>query len=142
MEYYNIKIGFIIFNDKWKQQLPSINGHRSTAFNWIRENNLLDVYRKILGKKGIYDEVDFLMECVGAVKLVSILGNYYCVLPKMEHSEKDYIKNYYKNLGYIIVNDIKYDEEEPKIKTFSYKYNRTFLNSDKGYIYNPVKIGD
>ena len=142
MEYYNLKIGFIIFNDRWKQELPSINGHRSTAFNWIRENNLLGVYKSVLGKNNIYDEVDFLLEYVGAVKLKCVLGNYYCILPKMEHPEKEYIKNYYKNLGYIIVNDIKYDEEDPKIKTFLYKYNRTVVNSGNGYIYNPIKKGD
>ena len=43
----NIKIGFIIVNPDWKEEIPWSNGHKKTAFEWIKKNNLMDLYNKV-----------------------------------------------------------------------------------------------
>ena len=69
MKEPSIRIGFIIFNEGYKYELQSLNGHRKTAFNWIKKNNLIEKFYEVLGTNGIYDEEDFLMEYIGAIKL-------------------------------------------------------------------------
>jgi hypothetical protein len=62
MKEPNIRIGFIILNDDWKEEIPSNNGHRNTAFNWIQKNNLLNVFNNVLGTHNINDEEDFVLK--------------------------------------------------------------------------------
>ena len=138
----NIRIGFIIFNNDWKEELPSNNGHRRTAFNWIRDNKLMNVYKDIIGNNNIYDEEDFLIEYIGAIKLYAYRGNFYCRIPRTYSPEKSYLKRYYANLGYKIISNGIYDEEKTKEKVLTYQYNRTIIKSNTGLIYNPVKDGD
>ena len=57
----NIKIGFIIVNPDWKEEIPWSNGHKKTAFEWIKKNNLMDLYNKVKenGKDGVeIDEIE------------------------------------------------------------------------------------
>ncbi len=139
----HLKIGFIIFNNEWKEELGSTNGHRKTAFNWIKEHNMMDVYKSVLGTNRIYDEEDFLMEYIGAIKLYAYSGYFYCRLPKMFRLEKSYLKRYYANLSYRIISDDVYDEEKPKSKVYKYEYSKTVINNKRGgLIYNPIKDGD
>lgn len=136
-----LKIGFIIFNPDWREELPTKDGHRKTAFNWIMKNQLKDVYNSVLGNNGIYDEEDFLIEYIGAIKLYAYMGNFYCVVPRIFNPEKSYLKRYYENLGYGIISDGIYDEEKPKTKV--YQYNKTIIsNNRKELVYNPLRDGD
>ena len=139
----NIRIGFIIFNNDWKEELHSKNGHRRTAFLWIKEHNLMDVFKSVIGKNNIYDEEDFLIEYIGAIKLYANRGQFYCRIPRIASPEKSYLKRYYATLGYKIISNGIYDEEKPKVKVLSYEYNRTVINNNNNtLIYNPVKDGD
>ena len=95
----DIKIGFIIFNNDWKEELVSRNGHRKTAFNWIKRNNMMSIFESVLGKNNIYDEEDFLIEYIGAIKLYAYRGDFYCRIPRMISPEKSYLRKYYSNLG-------------------------------------------
>ena len=142
MKELSIRIGFIIFNQGWKQELQSKNGHRKTAFNWIRDNNMLETYKSMLGKNNIYDEEDFLIEYIGAIKLYAYSGHFYCRIPRIASPEKSYLKRYYSNLGYKIISDGIYDEKKPKVKVLSYEYNRTVVKSKTGLMYNPMRDGD
>lgn len=142
MRIPNIRIGFIIFNEDWKEELPKENGHRKTAYNWIKNHNMLKLYEKVLGTNGINDEEDFLIEYIGAIKLYANRGNLYCRIPRMCSPEKSYLKRYYASLGYKIISDRVYDEEKPKIKTLTYEYNRTVINKNNILRYNPVRDGD
>lgn len=142
MKEPNIKIGFIIFNDDWKEELPSNNGHRKAAFNWIQRNYMLDVFNSVLGSNNIYDEEDFLIEYIGAIKLYACRGDFYCRIPRLSSPEKSYLKRYYANLGYKVISDGIYDEEKTKVKVLSYEYNKTVINNNNRLIYNPAKDGD
>lgn len=138
----SIKIGFIIFNEGWKQELQSKNGHRRTAFKWIMNNNLINVYKNVVGSNDIYDEEDFLIEYIGAIKLYAHNGVFYCRIPRKYSPEKSYLKKYYSALGYKIISSGVYDEEKHKVKCLNYQYNRTVINSNNKLIYNPVRDGD
>ena len=142
MKEPSIRIGFVIFNEGWKQELRSQNGHRRTAFKWIKDNNMLNTYYQVLGSNNIYDEEEFLIEYIGAIKLYAYDGNFYCRIPRMYSPEKSYLKRYYSMLGYRIISDGIYNEEEPKIKTLTYQYNKTVVKSNIGLMYNPVRDGD
>ena len=137
-----IKIGFIIFNEDWKEELSSENGHRRTAWNWIKKHNLINVYNSIVGKNNINDEEDFLINYVGAIKLYAYRGNFYCRIPRINDPNKSYLKRYYANMGYNIISDEIYDEEKPKVKVYTNQYNKTVIKSNARLIYNPVKDGD
>ena len=138
----DIRIGFIIFNNDWKREIPTKDGHRKTAYNWIVENKLLDVYNNVVGSNNIYDEEDFLIEYVGAIKLYASRGTFYCRIPRIYSPEKSYVKRYYSMLGYKIISDGIYDEEKTKVKTLTYQYNKTVVRSNSRLIYNPLKDGD
>ena len=137
-----IRIGFIIFNNDWKEELSSGNGHRKTAWEWIRKHNLTDLYNKTIGKNNIYDEEDFLIEYIGAIKLYGYRGRFYCRIPRMRDPIKSYLKRYYTNLGYTIISDGIYEEEKPKTKVYTYQYNKTIINNNNKNIYNPIREGD
>ena len=117
-------------------------GHRKTAWNWIKKHNLVDVFNSVVGNNNIYDEEDFLIEYIGAIKLYANRGNFYCRIPRMYNPNKSYLKRYYSNLGYNIISDGIYYEDKPKVRVLSYQYNRTVINNNNILIYNPVKDGD
>ena len=143
MKEPSIKIGFIIFNEGYKFELRSENGHRKTAFNWIRNNNLLKEYYSVLGTNGIYDEEDFLMEYIGAIKLYAYDGKFYCVIPKILNISKNYYETFFEKLGYEVISHGVYNEEKPKIKCFKNEYNKTIVKKfNKNLMYNPLKDGD
>ena len=139
----HLKIGFIIFNNDWKEELRSINGHRKTAFEWIKKNNLLDVFKSVLGTNRIYDEEDFLMEYIGAIKLYAYDGKLYCVIPKILNICKNYFEKYFEKLGYEVISHGGYNEEKPKMKYLKNEYNKTIVKKfNKDLMYNPLKDGD
>lgn len=140
MKEPDIRVGFIIFNEEWKEQLITYEGHRKTAFNWIKQHNLINTFKQVVGKNEIYDEEDFLIEYIGAVKLYASNGKFYCRIPRMIDPNKSYLKKYYSNLGYKIISDGIYDEEKPKV--YVYQYNKTVINNNNVLMYNPVKDGD
>lgn len=143
MSNQSIRIGFVIINENYKTELESENGHRRTAFKWIVENNLKEEYYKVLGKNGIYDEEDFLMEYIGAIKLYAYGGNLYCAIPRVLNICKKNIENYFEKLGYKIINNGIYSEEKTKVKILKNDYNKTIIKKfNKEYMYNPLKDGD
>ena len=95
----SIKIGFIIVNPDWKEEIPWSNGHKKTGFGWIKKNNLMDLYykEKEESEPGI-DEEEFLINYICAIKLYEQIGHFYCLLPNMLCIEKTYLKHYYKNM--------------------------------------------
>lgn len=124
-------------------QLPSENGHRKTAFNWIKQNNLMNVYINVLGTNNIYDEEDFLMEYIGAIKLYAYCGELYCWVPKIPDINKNFFRDYYEKLGYKIIGNNICDLEKTKVKILKNEYNRTIMKKNNNqYIYNPLKDGD
>lgn len=137
-----IKVGFVIFNEGWKEELVSINGHRKTALNWIRKHNLVDALKNMIGKNNIYDEEDFLIEYIGAIKLYAYRGDFYCRIPRICNPDKSYLKRYYEDLGYKIISHGVYDEKKVKVKVYNYQYNKTVINNNNKLIYNPIKDGD
>lgn len=140
----NIKIGFIIVNPDWKEEIPWSNGHKKTAFEWIKKNNLMDLYNKVKEKsEPSFDEKEFLINYIGAIKLYAQRGHFYCLLPNMLSIEKTYLKHYYKNMGYQIIENSVFDEEfNPKVKKYEIPYNQTVVKTKNGLSYNPYKSGD
>ena len=142
MKEPKLKIGFIIFNEEYKEELELENDYRKTAFNWIKNNNMIDVYKSVVGKNGINDEEDFLIEYIGAIKLYAYMENFYCRIPRIANPEKSYLKRYFTNIGYKVISNNINDEEKPKIKKLTYEYNKTVINNKNKLIYNPVRDGD
>lgn len=143
MENPTLRIGFIILHPKYRCELEKTNGHRITALKWIRDNGLLELFYKVLNTENIYDEEDFLIEYIGAIKLYAYGGNFYCKMPRIYNSSKKYYKEFYESLGYKIIGDEFYLEEKPKTKVYKYQYNKTVINTiDNNLIYNPLKDGD
>lgn len=102
----------------------------------------MGVFKSVIGKNNIYDEEDFLIEYIGAIKLYADRGKFYCRIPRMHNFDKSYLKKYYANLGYTIISDGIYDEEKTKTKVLSYQYNNTVINNKGKLMYNPIKEGD
>ena len=143
MKEPSIKIGFIIINERYKMELESENGHRRTAFKWIKQNKLISEYNSVLGTNGIYDEEDFLMEYIGAIKLYAYDGKLYCVIPKILNICKNYFEKYFEKLGYEVISHGVYNEEKPKMKYLKNEYNKTIVKKfNKDLMYNPLKDGD
>lgn len=143
MKEPTIDIGFIIFNEDWKEELVWKNGHRKTAFEWIKKHNFMELYNSIKGQNGIYDEEDFLVEYIGAVKLYAYRGNLYCSIPRMCDPNKSYLKHFFEAKGYQIVEAHSYEEKQKqKVLTYEYPYNKTIINSQNGMMYNPYRDGD
>lgn len=143
MKEPTIRIGFIIVNPNWKIELEWENGHRNTACKWIRDNHLEKIYKSVYGTNNIYDEEDFLIRYIGAVKLYATRGHCYCYIPRGVNPDKSYIKHYYEQLGYIITGAYQVEEEENiKVKKFNYPYNNIVICKNNGYYYNPERIGD
>ncbi len=139
-----IRIGFIIINPNWKSEIKWNNGHRRTACLWIRENNLEKLYDKMYGTNNIYDEEDFLINYIGAIKLYASRGNHYCYIPSGINPDKSYYKHFFQNLGYHITGAYITEEIEEKIKVkkFDYPYNQTVVNKNNKYCYNQYRDGD
>lgn len=142
MQEPSIKIGFIIFNQEWKQELEWCNGHRNTALKWIRDNNLMKAFLSVVGKNNIYDEEDFLIDYIGAVKLYAYNGKFYCRIPRMIDVNKSYLKRYFRSKGYKIVGECYEEDCHPKAKTYKYPYNKTVINEKNRLCYNPYRDGD
>lgn len=139
----SIKVGFIIFNDDWKSEVEWHNGHSRTAREWVREHNLRDYFEKVKEANNLYDEEQFITDYIGAIKLYAYGGNFYCYAPKIVSVNKDYLCEYYQNLGYTIIGNMSYNEEKKnKVKQFSIPYNKTIVKSNNGFIYNPYRDGD
>jgi len=103
----------------------------------------MEKFNEVLGKNGIYDEEDFLMEYIGAIKLYAYNGKLYCMIPKSLNICRIYFENYFEKLGYKVISNGIYDEEKTKIKVLKNEYNRTILKKhNNNYIYNPLKDGD
>lgn len=138
-----LKIGFVIFNSDWKEELVWDNGHRRAAAKWIEQHGFTDLYNSMQGKNGICDEEDFLIDYIGAVKLYVYRGKYYCRIPRMVDPDKSYLKRFYRNNGYQIVGDGVYDECScQKVKKFDVPYNRTVIKTGFCMAYNPYRDGD
>lgn len=138
-----LRIGFIIFNPYWKQELRWHNGHRKTACEWIENNGLKKLFLEMYGTNHVYDEEDFLTNYIGAIKLYATGGQFYCYVPPIISPEKDYLRNYYENLGYHIIENHIYDEKKIKDEISSnYQYTKTVVKIKNVYTYNPVKDGD
>lgn len=138
-----IRIGFIIFNDDWKEELAWNNGHRKTAMEWIRDHNFMALYKSIEGKNGIYDEEDFLIDYIGAIKLYCYNGDFYCRLSKKNNPNASYYTQFYQNKGYNIVNGYVCEEKsKQKVLKYEYPYNATVINHHNCMIYNPYRDGD
>lgn len=137
-----IKVGFVIFNEDWKEELEWHNGHRKTAFEWLKKHRLLNLYNSMLGQNGIYDEEDFLVDYIGAVKLYCTRGQFYCRIPKIPNPDKSYLKHYFKERGYNIVESTVIEEQKQKVKKFEYPYNQTVIKTKNTMCYNPQRDGD
>lgn len=138
-----LRIGFIIFNPYWKQEIRWRNGHRKTACEWIENSGLKNLFLEMYGTNHVYDEEDFLTNYIGAIKLYATGGQFYCYVPPIISPEKDYLRNYYENLGYRIIENHIYDEKKVKYDTNDdYQYTKTVVKIKNVYSYNPVKDGD
>lgn len=138
-----IQIGFIIFNEAWKEELVWKNGHRKTAIEWIKKNNLMEIYNSIEGKYGIYDEEDFLIDYIGAIKLYCYRGDFYCRMSKINNQNASYLKHFYQNKGYNIVDGYICEERsKQKVLKYEHSYNTTVINYRNHMIYNPYRDGD
>lgn len=144
MKEPTIRTGFIIINPNWKSELDWDSGHRNTAWKWIRNHHLEKLYQSIRGTNGIYDEEDFLINYIGAIKLYAYRGTFYCYIPSGINPDKSYLKHYFESLGYIItgIYDSELKEEKIKIKKFDFPYNKTVIKMNNKYCYNPYRIGD
>lgn len=138
-----IRIGYIIINPYWREELERGKSHSKTASEWINKYNFQNIFNTLLEEKRVIDEEDFLMNYIGAVKLCAYRGKFYCYLPSVVNDDKEYIKNYYENLGYIIIEGKIFDEEKYKEKTiYNYPYNKTLIKVRNSYHYNPMRDGD
>lgn len=144
MKEPTVRFGFIIINPNWKSELEWVNGHRNTACKWIRNNHLEELYKSVYGTNNIYDEEDFLINYIGAIKLYAYCGTHYCYIPRGVNPDKSYLKHYFKQLGYVItgVYDMEEKEANMKVKKFDYPYNKTVINKNNKYYYNPYRDGD
>lgn len=144
MKEPTIKTGFIIINPNWKCELEWENSHRKAACKWIRDNNFEQLFNSIYGTNDIFDEEDFLINYIGAIKLYAARGNHYCYIPRGVNPDKSYIKHYYKQLGYIItgIYESELPAENVKVKKFDYPYNNTVVSVNNNYFYNPYRDGD
>ena len=144
MEEPTLKLGFIIFKDECIVEIPWRNGHWKTAHEWLIKNNLYDLFLKVQGTNNIYDEEDFIMNYIGAIKLGAQNGVFYCYAPDINSAYKDYLCKHYQDLDYKIIGHTSIDiEEKIKAKCFSIPYNKTLIvNNNNQYIYNPFRDGD
>lgn len=144
MKEPTIRIGFIIINPNWKSEVVWDNGHRNTAVKWIRNNHFEELYSSVQGTNNIYDEEDFLINYIGAIKLYSYRGTFYCYIPSGIHPDKSYLKHYFEGLGYTITGVYNSEEKEEniKIKKFNFPYNKTVIKMNNEYCYNPYREGD
>lgn len=144
MKEPTLTLGFIIFNDGYKVEIPWCNGHWRTAHDWVVKNKFYNLFLKVQGTNNIYDEEDFLINYIGAIKLYANNGNFYCYAPDINSVYKDYLCKYYQNLGYQIIGHTSFnDEKKSKVKKFNIPYNKTVVkNNNNQYIYNPFREGD
>ena len=142
MKEPKVRTGFVIINPYYKEELILDNGHRKTAFKWIKSHHLMDVFKSVVGKNNIYDEEDFLVEYIGSIKLYVNAGQFYCRVPMIFNDETNYLIKYYLNLGYKIISNGIYNEEKQKTKVLTYEYNKTVIKSNNELIYNPMRDGD
>lgn len=142
-----IKIGFIIFNPYWREELEWNNGHRKTACEWIKNYNFMELFDSIKGQNNIYDEEDFLTDYIGAIKLYASRGQFYCYVPSIISPDKDYLKKFFKDLGYHIIENGIFDENmiqynQKYNEQCDCGYNKTLIKTRGRYYYNPLKNGD
>ena len=151
----SISIGFIIYNPRYEQEIKcDVRGHYWTARNWVKNNNLEDLYQEIRSnpENSIWDYEDFLINYIGAVKLYVTRGKRIAFIPKnlSNNTLRSLIKKHYRENGYIILGNytekssINEKNEYPSLKV---EYNRTIIpikdsNGNEKYIYNPYINGD
>ena len=124
-------------------------GHRKIAFRYIVDNNLLKKYDKYEQEIGGRED-DFLIECLGAVKICHYFGVHYIYVPKLHGSYIDDIEKLYKSEGYKVCYyraNYHLNISVTNKKEFVNSYNQTVVCSidkygKKCYIYNPNRKGD
>ena len=91
-------ISGFIFPNGYKLEKQSLS-HRNCAYHYIVENNLINEYKLYKEKIG-GDEDNFLVECLGAVKICHYFGNHYIYVSKIYNHYIKELVQIYEYAGY------------------------------------------
>ena len=112
-----IRVGFIILRPEYEEELETSGiGHWKTARKWIKEKGLQEIMQKVCADpdNDIWDEEDFLIQYVGAIKLHCMNGVKKAYIPRVIINKEyiSYLKRYYRSLGYVIYGNVGKDTDE------------------------------
>lgn len=124
-------------------------GHRKTAYRYIVDHNFLKTFNEY-ERKTSGGEDDFLIECLGAVKICHYCGVHYIYVPKLHGTYIDSIEKLYKTAGYKVCyysTNISLSISVSVQNLNVTSYNQTVVcgidnYGEKCLIYNPNRIGD
>lgn len=126
-------------------------GHNRCAYRYIMDNNLIDAFSAYERETG-GEEGEFLIECLGAVKVCHYNGQHFLYVPRMQGDIIKAAIKKYKKAGYKIVYFNKqwiYNEPIMALSSLDnrYPYNQIVIevkmpNGEKYMTYNPRRIGD
>ncbi len=119
-------------------------GHCRIARDYLYKNNLYDRFLQ----SNICAEDDYLIECIGAIKVAAYRGLRYIYIPRIHGWYLDEISKLYINRDFKpLYMDTKYSCEKEYDYYDGLEYNRTVvkratINGTVEYCYNPLRNGD